>query len=217
VPTCTNLKWDPLHCGQCGNACALGLGKTCIQGTCECRPRFTPCGTDACCGPGWTCFLGMVKGSQCTCPSSHAQCGPLGESCCAAGEFCCGVDCCPGGRTCCHGECCDAGATCCGSDCCPSGRVCCNNQCCPAGQVCCGGTCTSLGTVENCSSCGDKCVYLSDDVPPVVTLGSCDSQRHCRCPAGTVSVKRDSAGGDLKCCPAATPLLCGDGSCRTQC
>lgn len=225
---CRILDSDRNNCGACGVVCAAD--EACCSGVCTPIYSNGRCGscTRTCVGPDRACCPDSTKigsGRHCVDLSRDpANCGTCGNVCSSYyGMICVGGTCvCKPGYRACGDGCCAPGWACSsnqrnGSECtCPSTRVCHDpilgdDRCCAAGEVCCNGTCTSLGTLSDCSRCGDRCVYFDDAGNG--TPGSCDPTHHCRCPTGTVAVERDANGGDRSCCPTATPFLCADGNC----
>jgi len=147
---CTDTMTNPLHCGECGNAC--GLGESCIDGVC-----------DTVCDSGSTNCGGVCVDTD----TSSAHCGEC-DSACPAGEVCTGGTCevvCGGSTdTLCGDACIDLTRN-------PLHCGVCDNAC-AAGEVCSGGTCTLSCGGSTPTRCGDACV--DTDTNPL-HCGACDS------------------------------------------
>jgi hypothetical protein len=156
---CTDFSTDPQNCGGCGAPCPAGMA--CQGGACSCRSPAVDC-SGVCVDPG----------------TDAVNCGVCGKRC-AAGATCVGGQCTickPGsGLTDCHGKCIDldtSTANCgkCGSSCdlpyverrCSAG-VCTAPKCAYGygncdGQLSNGCEASILIDVENCGTCGHRCV-----------------------------------------------------------
>jgi hypothetical protein len=147
---CTDTMTNPLHCGECGNAC--GLGESCVDGTCEtvCEEGFTDC--------GGTCV---------DTDASRGHCGSCGNTC-ASGEVCvdgtCELSCGGSTETLCGDACVDLSSN-------PLHCGACDNAC-AAGEVCSGGSCVLSCGGSTPTRCGDACV--DTDTNPL-HCGGCDA------------------------------------------
>ena len=117
-PSCIDVSSDPLHCGGCDTPCPSGA--PCVDGTCQCPPPQTACGTECvdtisdpshCGGCDLPCDMFCLAGS------CVADCGGL-QACGGAcvdtqtnPAHCGGCD-----QPCDAGEACDAGACACSGD-----------------------------------------------------------------------------------------------------
>ncbi len=183
---CPELK--PISCGE--QCCALGT---------ECAPECQVCllpGEELCadcsiCPPGQSCQFG-------------GGCMPDGADDCSDGTFCppnmvCvtggSVPCCPTNKPqVCGDDCCFAEYNCIHSD----------NLCiCPDCEHCGDGHWCKVGW-----ECTSVCADENDPNGCCMPMGSVDCQDGSYCPPGNVCV-----GFDKKCCPGATPQLCGDQCC----
>ena len=129
-----------------------------------------PRGADAACPPGTISSRG-----RCLCRTTGRPPTRDGCLCRVAGTYCQGTTCC-GGDGCVDlltdvqhcGSCGNAVAT-------------------DRGQGCCGGTATQLGTVQNCSTCGDDCnaVGAGFECCPTVEGFQCVASGTCSGPTST--------------------------------
>ena len=188
---CTNVKFDPFNCGECGVICELSevcsqgeCASSCLGGTQNCAGKCVDtqadtkhcgaCGTA--CAPGEVCSQGACA-LQCTggttkcgdvcveTDNDPAHCGAC-DAPCAPGEVCGGGQCalvCPGGSTKC-------GASCVDTDNDPTNCGACDATCAP-GQVCASGSC-GLFCTGGASKCGTKCVDKTTDPK---NCGACGS------------------------------------------
>ncbi len=163
---CTDVRIDPLNCGQCGASCGTG---TCSNGACACPSTLTSCpgggcvditNDDANCG---VCGRKCAASERC----QQNQCVPLAAVCnppCAAGQICSNAICkCPELTSFCGGACVDPQTTpqhcgACDNACAP-GQLCQGGACvCPAGQTACNGQCADLQiSPQSCGMCGRAC------------------------------------------------------------
>ena len=158
---CVDLQTDPLHCGQCGSACADELGASvCIDGVCACSPRTTRC-DDVCVNTDLD-------------PLNCGACGTV----CADDEECSGGACTPGEET---SEESGSGN---GSNTETSAEGTGDEETCPTDQTRCGDACVDLQTdASNCGACGVVCptgeTCLGGACTPEVT-----TQQTAGCPEG---------------------------------
>lgn len=147
---CANLTNNSVHCGACGNSCALG--ESCTNGTCNNT-----------CWPGEATCSGDCVNLQ----SDAEHCGGCGVQC-ASGQVCSLGKC---------ADACDEELTACGPDCvrlstdpancgscgfiCAIGESCHDGACeptCGDGLTRCGESCIDLQThPEHCGACGTNC------------------------------------------------------------
>ena len=201
---CTNVAFDPRHCGTCDHQCAEPL---CIAGACQC-----PGGTDSCDASAAACRTDLL--------SDATNCGGCGTSCLlvAGGPDCVSGSCSCDGVTCGVGtECCDndgqsvcidtqtspfncggCGQQCAVGETCENGVCACQGQGgCGIGQVCCSSGCSDFCACGSTPSCtdtccnGDTCIDVSSSR---ANCGACDNacdgdkdcvNGSCVCPSGT--------------------------------
>lgn len=208
--SCVGTNTNPLHCGGCGRACAIG--ELCVSGTCTAQegdcPQFACTGFTFCEEVTGNCLPGCERDTQCT----------GGQICNTSARVCE----CPTGTHSCGGRCVsnDDVATC-GDRCtpCPSATggtaVCVNGTCeleCDDGYRNCGGTCASCPSDATETVCeGNQCV--ADACPSGQRLceGQCST-----CPTQFV-VETECRGAQ---CVAADCEYFGEisyGACGTGC
>ncbi|MCK6510600.1 hypothetical protein L6R29_11605 [Myxococcota bacterium] len=144
--SCTNLRKDANHCGECGKVCLTG--QKCIEGACSCDPGQKYCGD--------TCV--NIRDNPQHCGDCNNACDQTKGLQCLEGQCACKV-----GEENCGGSCVDTqnrrehcGA--CGKVC-RSDQSCNNGECqCPPGQKDCDGSCkNTVADPANCGQCGKQC------------------------------------------------------------
>jgi hypothetical protein len=171
VLQCVNTQID---CGDCGE---------CIGGTC-----FMDEGIN--CGGCGVCAANGSGGFDCEARDSNFECRIAGANeTCDPAEFCDGESFdCPANDFAALGTDCGTCQECDGSGSCETvidGTP--DLVDCATGEVCCGGLCTPLGTLTNCSTCGDGCADST-----VCTTDTCE----------------DDGSGGFMC--VNTPITCDD-------
>lgn len=194
----TNLKTDPLHCGDCETACLFAHAEaSCVGGSCalaSCKAPFDDCDSEASTG----CETNLLTSAD-NCGACGRVCSTLnGAGTCTDGE--CGITC-DYGFTDCDGQAktgCETATDNDVSHCGGCDTVCsakagetpfcaegvCGSTLCEANQGNCNGKTTDgceadlASDVENCGACGNTCVAEHGAAAcknGVCVVGTCDS------------------------------------------
>ncbi|NOZ86949.1 MAG: hypothetical protein GXP49_11925, partial [Deltaproteobacteria bacterium] len=132
-PGCETDLSDPKTCGACDNDCSVALKDLNVEPLCEKNGDKYECKAGACIAPYADCDAN-TPGCETDTDSSLENCGGCNKDCTAPGLTC------NGGQ--------------CGLGNCPQGTADCMNGAADGCE-------TTLGTVDNCSKCGDSCEYLN--------------------------------------------------------
>jgi hypothetical protein len=236
----TDVRVSTMHCGRCGNRCALANATTnCVRSACEIA---------ACTGTFRDCDELAINGCEVNINTNIDNCGSCGAMCTIANgtgrcEGTCRVGTCNPGFADCDGSAtngCEVNTNTSATHCggcgmaCPSGQLCVAGVCtpssmCTAPRRMCLGVCVDVtNNRENCGACGVVCNVRSNATNNCVSstcsltcnpgFGNCNSVETdgCESPLNTIT-NCLRCGAACPAAPANATAICGGKGCGFVC